>query len=70
MTREDFFGKAKKHGWKHWEKLAGKAKDNFRQELLAYYMSPEGQEDIANAPPWHREASVEAIVDALLSEVD
>ena len=72
MSRNDFLNRAKKHGHdpENNKKITAEGRRNFKQELLDYFNSPEGQEDIANAPLWHREKPVEEIVELLLQEVD
>jgi hypothetical protein len=71
MSREEFLAKAKKHGHdpKRNKKMNATGRNNFRQELLDYFKSPQGQEDISYAPVWLREKSVEEIVELLLQEV-
>lgn len=67
MNREEFFNLAKKHGWQEDNKAVNVA--TLKQELLTYFSTSEGQKDISEAPPWHREALIETIVEALLAEV-
>ena len=40
-----------------------------RQELLDFFTSAAGQDAISCAPLWHREASIQKIVDALIEEL-
>lgn len=67
MNRDDFFALAKKHGYE-----SGKALNvmTLRQELHDYFTGTGGQDAILCAPPWHREASIQTIVDALMEELE
>ncbi len=71
MSREEFFVNAKKHGHdpKRNKKMNATGRNNFRQELLDYFNSPQGREDISQAPMWLRGKPVEEIVELLLKEV-
>lgn len=66
MNRDEFFALAKKHGHE-----SGKAVNivALRQELLDFFASTAGQDAISCAPLWHREASIQKIVDALIEEL-
>ncbi len=66
MTLEDLRGSRRS--------LAGllaqdEAEQHMRDALLEYYRSPEGQEDIADAPLWLRSRPVEEIVELLMKDV-
>lgn len=70
MSRKYFYDRAKKHGHDpdKKKKITPQGRDNFKQELLDYFNSPEGQKDIAKSP--HFGKPVEVIVEMLLQEVD
>ncbi len=70
MNRDDFFNMAKKYGWGEGRPLVGEGKLALKRELLAYFNSDAGREELTSGPLWHREELIETIVDALLSEVD
>lgn len=48
---------------------AVEAAADIRQAMIEYYRSPEGLQEIHNAPQWLQEKSVEEIVDLLMSSV-
>jgi len=74
MQRTEFFQRAKKHGYDHkkpkGKKMTLQGRSKFRQELIDYFKSPEGQDDIAQAPMWLRDKSPEEIAELLMQEVD
>lgn len=73
MKRDQFFRIAERHGFRHSKgkdkRLKGPALEALRKELKDYLQTDEGRAALDKSPPWHREAPLEEILDALLDEV-